>query len=232
MIPTRRAVLIAVTFVVATAAIPFADSFAQKGEVVPAPPEAYDTLRTAPIDRSMPAPPGVTRTLDLFYQPSVPDSILPLVPVYREVHPEESLTTYIGALRQDSPARPYPVVLNNQTVHVSVDGKEGQSHLAVVLMVPWFGKIGALPMTELTLSAKVDGGPEQKWKLMFTPGPVFYIPGQRPLPVSNPTLVTLPLAPGRHRVELKIKDLEAAYAFLLLGQPRLTPLAVERVHSR
>lgn len=232
MIPTRHAVLIAAVFVVAAAAGTPSAPAGAGGESAPAPPESFDTLRTAPADRPMPAPPGVTRTLDLSYQPSVPDSILPLVPLYREVRTDESLTTLVGALRQDLPVRPYPIMLNNQTVHASVDGLEGQSHLAVVLMAPWFGKIGALPLTELTLIAKVDGGPEQKWKLMLTPGPVLYIPSQRPLPVSNPTLVTLPLAPGRHRVVLKIKDLEAAYAFLLLGQPRLTPLAIGRAYER
>ena len=45
--------------------------------------------------------------------------------------------------------------------------------------------------------------------------------------MSNPTLVTLPLAPGRHRITLKLKDLDASYAFLLLGQPQLSPPAIQ-----
>jgi hypothetical protein len=61
-----------------------------------------------------------------------------------------------GALRQDLPTRPYPVMINNQTVHVSVNGLEGQSHLAIIVMVPWFGEILPLPATQATLGVKLD----------------------------------------------------------------------------
>lgn len=198
----------------------------------PAPVEAYDTLRTAPMDHAMPTPKGVTRSLDLRYEPSVPDSTLPLALLYHELKTEESLSAYVGALRQDLPVRPYPVVVDDQAVHLTVDGLDGQSHLAIMLMVPWFGKIMPWPYGLTSLVVKVDDGPEQKSKLMFTPGGNFYVPSQRPLPVSNPTLVTIPLAPGRHRIAIKLKDLDAAYAFLMLGQPQLTPLAIERALSR
>jgi hypothetical protein len=192
-----------------------------------------ETLKTVPVletdaPKTMPFPPGVTRSLDLMYQPSVPDSILPLVPLYRQVVTDEVLSAYIGALRQDLPVREYPVIMGNQTVHVSVDGREGQGHLAIMLMVPWFGDIYPLPATEATLVAKVDDGSELKWKLQFAPGPNLYIPSQRPLPVSNPTMLTLPLPAGPHRVRLQLKDLKAQYAFLLLGQPVLTPPAIAR----
>ena len=198
----------------------------QHVEAATAPTAGYDTLRTLPADHPMPTPAGVTRSLDLMYQPSVPDSIVPLVPVYRELHTDEVLSAYVGALRQDLPVRPYPVLVDNQTVHVTVDGLDGQTHVAIMLMVPWFGKIMPWPYSKTKLMYRVDDGKEVTTELMFTPGPNFYIPSQRPLPVSNPTLVTLPLAPGRHRVTLRLKDLDAAYAFLLLGQPQLTPAAI------
>ena len=198
----------------------------QHVEVAPAPAAGYDTLRAVPADHPMPTPAGVTRSLDLMYQPSVPDSIVPLVPVYRELHTDEALSAYVGALRQDLPVRPYPVLMDNQTVHATADGLEGQTHVAIMLMVPWFGKIMPWPYSKARLVYKVDDGKEQTTELMFTPGPNFYIPSQQPLPVSNPTLVTLPLAPGRHRITIKLKDLDAAYAFLLLGQPQLTPAAI------
>jgi len=198
----------------------------QHVEALPAPAAGYDSLRTVPADHPMPTPAGVTRSLDLMYQPSVPDSIVPLVPVYRELHTEEVLSAYVGALRQDLPVRPYPVLLENQSVHAAVDGLEGQSHLAIMLMVPWIGKMMPWPYSKAKLVYKVDDGKEVTTELMFTPGPNFYVPSQRPLPVSNPTLVTLPLAPGRHRITLKLKDLDANYAFLLLGQPQMTPAAI------
>jgi hypothetical protein len=198
----------------------------QHVEVAPAPPAAADTLRTAPADHPMPTPAGVTRSLDLLYQPSVPDSIVPLVPLYREVHTDELLSAYVGSLRQDLPVRPYPVVLGDQAVHATVDGLEGQSHLAIMLMVPWIGKILPWPYGKTKLVYKLDDAKEVTTEVMFTPGGNFYIPSQRPLPVSNPTLVTLPLAPGRHRITLKLKDLDPPYAFLLLGQPQLSPQAI------
>jgi hypothetical protein len=87
----------------------------------------------------------------------------------------------------------------------------------------------AQPETRATLDVKIDDGPEQKWKLQLTPGPVLYVePASRPVPVSNPTLLMLPLAPGKHRVKLQLKDLDAAYAYLLLGQPILSPPAIAR----
>ena len=200
----------------------------EKHEVVPAPQAAYDTLRTPPRDHPMPTPEGVTRTLDLLYQPSVADSIVPLVPLYREVRTDEVLSTYLGALHQDLPPRPYPVLVEGQTVHATVDGLEGQTHVAVMILVPWFGKILPWPYAKTRLEVKIDDAKAQEWTLMFTPGPVMYIPSQRPLPVSNPTLVTIPLAPGRHRMELKLKNLDAQYSFLMLGQPLLSPPAIER----
>ena len=175
-----------------------------------------------------PFPPGVTRSLDLLYQPSVADSILPLVPLYRELSTDEVLSAYEGALRQDLPVRAYPVILDKQTVHAKVDGREGQSHLAIMLMVPWFGDIYPLPSTQATLVVKLDDGEETKWKLQFAPGPNLYIPTQRPLPVSNPTMIVVPLPPGPHRLRLQLKDLPAQYAFLMIGQPVLTPPAVVR----
>ena len=193
-------------------------------QIQTAPPA--ETLYTAPADRPMPFAPGVTRSLDLQYQPSVPDSIVPLVPYYREVATDEVLSTYLGALRQDRPPRPYPVVLSKQVVHAKVDGLEGQTHLAIMTMLPWFGDILPLPATEATLVVKMDDGPEQKWKLQYAPGPNLYIPTQRPLPVSNPTMVVLPLPAGPHTVRLELKDMRAQYAFLLLGQPVLTPPAI------
>ena len=177
-----------------------------------------------------PFPPGVTRSLHLLYQPSVADSILPLVPLYRDVPTDEVLSAYEGALRQDLPVRAYPVVVNNQTVHAKVDGREGQSHLAIMLMVPWFGDIYPLPSTQATLVVKLDDGEETKWKLQFVPGPNLYIPTQRPLPVSHPTMIALPLPAGPHKVKIQLKDLKAAYAFLMLGEPVLTPPAIARPH--
>jgi hypothetical protein len=148
------------------------------------------------------------------------------VPFYREVHTDEVLSAYVGALRQDQAVRPYPVLVDNQTVHATLDGLEGQSHVAIMIMLPWFGKIGPWPYGKCKLVYKLDDAKETTTELMFTPGSNLYIPSQRPLPVSNPTLVALPLAPGRHRITLKLKDLDAAYAFLLLGQPQLTPPAI------
>jgi len=148
------------------------------------------------------------------------------VPLYREVMTDEVLSAYEGALRQDLPTRSYPVLLNNQTVHAKVDGQSGQSHLAIMLMVPWFGDILPLPATEATLVVKLDDAEEIKWKLQFAPGPNLYIPTQRPLPVSRPTMVVLPLAAGPHKVKIQLKDLRAQYALLLLGQPVLTPPAI------
>jgi hypothetical protein len=185
-----------------------------------------ESLYVAPRDMPMPFPPGVTRSLDLLYQPAVPDSILPLMPVYREVATDEILSTYEGSLRQDMPVRSYPVLIKNQVVHAQVDGREGQSHLAIMLMVPWFGDVLPLPATEATLVVKLDDGEETKWKLQFAPGPNLYIPTQRPLPVSNPTMIALPLPAGPHKVKIQLKDLKAQYAFLLLGQPVLTPPAI------
>jgi len=189
-----------------------------------------ETVYTAPADRPMAFGPGVTRSLDLMYQPSVPDSILPLVPLYREIDTDEVLSTYIGSLRQDLPTRPWSVILPNQKVHAHVDGLEGQSHVAIMIMVPWFGDILPLPATEATLVVKMDDGPETKWKLQLAPGPNLYIPSQRPLPVSNPTMMVLPLPAGAHRLQMQLKDLRAQYAFLELGQPVLTPPAI--VHAR
>jgi len=185
-----------------------------------------ETLYTAPRDVPMPFAPGVTRSLDLLYEPSVPDSIWPLVPLYREVATDEVLSAYEGALRQDLPTRSYPVILGNQTVHASVDGRAGQSHLAIMLMVPWFGDILPLPSTQATLVVKLDDAEETKWKLQFAPGPNLYIPTQRPLPVSNPTMLVLPLTAGPHKVKIQLKDLKAQYAFLMLGEPVLTPPAI------
>jgi hypothetical protein len=224
---THRTRLAAAAALLATAAV---SAYAQTPgmTVAPAPPEAYDTLRTPPGNYPLPLPEGVTRTLDLLYQPSVPDSILPLVPLYRELQAEEQLSAYVGALRQNLPPRSYPIVLDKQTVHVAVDGLAGQSHLAIVVMVPWFGKIGALDRTGTTLVAKVDDGPEQKWKIQLTPGPVLYLPSARPVPVSHPTLITLPLAPGKHRVRVQLRDLDASYAYLMFGQPVLSPPAISR----
>ena len=182
-----------------------------------------ESLYVAP---PMPFAPGVTRSLDLLYEPAVPDSILPLVLQYREVATDEVLSAYEGALRLDLPTRAYPVLIKNQTVHAQVDGREGQSHLAIMLMVPWFGDILPLPATEATLVVKFDDAAETKWKLQFAPGPNLYIPTQRPLPVSNPTMIALPLPPGPHKVKLQLKDLKAQYAFVLLGQPVLTPPAI------
>jgi hypothetical protein len=187
-----------------------------------------ETVYTAPSDRPMPFAPGVVRSLDLQYQPSVPDSIIPLVPYYREVETDEVLSTYVGALRQDLPPRPWSVILPNQTVHAHVDGLEGQSHLAIMAMVPWFGDILPLPATEATLVVKMDDAPETKWKLQFAPGPNLYIPSERPLPVSNPTMMVLPLPAGAHKLKIQFKDMRAQYAFLMLGQPVLTPPAIVR----
>jgi len=181
-----------------------------------------------PTEHELPTPDGTTRTLDLMYQPSVPDSILPLVPVYRVVPIDGGGTVYLGALRQDLPVRPYSVFLRGTTFRAPVDGETGQTHVAIMVMVPWFGDIMPLPRTQITLGVRVDEGPEQEWKLECTPGPNLYIPAQRPLPVSNPGLVLVPLPAGPHRLSVKVKKLDAAYALILLGQPRLTPLAVER----
>src|SRR5512140_1060653 len=206
----------------------------------PKPPSAEDSLRAeqaaaaaaaalaAPKERVLPTEPGMTRSLDLLYEPGVPDSILPLVPVYREVPFDEAGTVYLGSLRQDLPPRPYPVVLKGTTLHARVDGATGQTHAAIMVMVPWFGDILPLPRTKITLGVKVDDGAEQDWNLECTPGPNLYIPTQRPLPVSNPGLVVVPLAPGPHRLAVKVKQLDATYCLIVMGQPRLTPLAIER----
>jgi hypothetical protein len=181
-----------------------------------------------PTDHELPTPAGTTRTLDLMYQPSVPDSILPLVPVYRVVPIDGGGTVYMGALRQDLPVRPYTVFLRGSTFHAPADGETGQTHVAIMVMVPWFGDIMPLPRTQITLGVQVDDGAEQEWKLECTPGPNLYIPAQRPLPVSNPGLVLVPLPAGPHRLSVRVKKLDAAYALILIGQPRLTPLGIER----
>jgi len=200
----------------------------------PAPAASYDTLRTPdePPVRTMPLPPGVTPTIDAMYQPSVADSILPFVPYYAELRTTEQLTGYLGALRQGSAERLYPVLLADQTVHAEFDAGPAPSHVAIFILVPWFGKILPLPSTEATLALKVDGGPEQKFKLLFAPGPNLYTTGQRPLPVSNPGLTIVPVSAGRHKIEVKIKDLNAQYAFLMMGQPVMSPLPILRGNDR
>ena len=182
----------------------------------------------APVAHELPTADGATRTLDLVYQPSVPDSILPLMPAYRQVPIDGGGSVYMGALRQDLPARPYPVFLRGSTMRASVDGATGQTHVAIMVVLPWFGDILPLPRAFITLGVKVDEGAEQEWKLECTPGPYLYIPTQAPLPVSNPGLVLVPLPPGPHRLSVKVKQLDSAYALIQLGQPRLTPLAVQK----
>ena len=197
------------------------------GVSAPAQEAPAESLYTAPADRPLPFPPGVTRTLDLQYQPSVPDSIWPLVPYYRTIPTEEVLSTYEGSLRQDLPVRAYPVILEKQTVHAKVDGLEGQTHVTFMMMLPWFGDILPLPAADATLIVKVDDAKEQKWVVQFAPGPNLYIPSQRPLPVSNPTMVVLPLPPGPHRLTVQVKDTHASYVFLMIGEPVLTPAAIQ-----
>lgn len=206
----------------------------------PKPPSTEDSLRAAnaaaaaaaaqaePAERTLPTEAGTTRTLDMMYEPGVPDSILPLVPVYREVPFSGAGTVYVGSLRQDLPTHPYPVALKGAVLKAQVDGETGQTHVAIVIMVPWFGDILPLPRTKVTLGVKVDDGAEQEWKIECTPGPNLYIPTQRPLPVSNPGLVLVPLPPGPHQLAVRIKQLDATYLLVEIAQPRLTPLAVER----
>ena len=240
--PPRRIALIVVLAAAAFALAPAVRAQGTKpapwqpkpgGVVTAAPEAAYDTLRhELPTERRMPLPPGVTPTFDLMYQPSVADSILPLVPYYVVVRTVEQLTGYQGALRQGAPERLFPVVMADQTLHAEVDAGPTPSHVAVMTIVPWFGRILPLPSTEATLVVKVDGGPEQKFKLLFSPGPNLYITGQKPLPLSNPGLTIVPLPAGRHKIEVRIKDLAAQYAFLSLGQPVMTPLPVIRGSQR
>lgn len=199
-----------------------ADSARAANAPAPPPPPA------PPVERVLVPPPGTTRTLDLMYEPSVPDSILPLVPVYRVVPTDGSGTVYMGALRQDLPPRPYPVAMKGTTLRAQVDGDTGQTHAAIMVLLPWFGDITPLPHARITLGVQIDDGAEREWKLECTPGPYLYIPSQRPLPVSNPGLVTVPLPPGPHRLTVKVKQNDANYALILLAQPRLTPLAVDR----
>ncbi len=199
-----------------------ADSARAANAPAPPPPPAEPTEHVV-----LPGP-GMTRTIDLQYQPSVPDSILPLAPVYRVVPMDGAGTVYVGALRQDIEPRPYPVVLKGMTLSAQVDGDTGQTHAAVMVMLPWFGDILPLAHARITLGVKIDDGAEQEWKLECTPGPNFYIPSQRPLPVSNPGLLIVPLPAGPHRLAVRVKQNDASYALMLLAQPRLTPLGVER----
>jgi hypothetical protein len=234
-VPAAAAVLAASVLLVLAVA-PAAHAQAGKPEPWrPKAPTAADsadaaaaTESTAPTERVIPLPPGVQRTLDAQYQPSVPDSVLPFTLGWLEVSPVEQLTTYIGTLRQGAPARPYGVAMPDQKVHVEADGGAGGSHLAIVLLLPWIYKIQRLPHAEATLVVRLDGGAEQKTKLQFTPGPVLWVPGSRPVPVSNPGLSLLPLPPGRHKVEFRVADTAADYLLLLLGQPQLTPLPIQR----
>jgi hypothetical protein len=187
---------------------------------IPPPPLVVHELPTAD---------GATRPLDLVYTPSVPDSILPFVPVYQQVPIDAgSGSAYMGALRQQLPVRPYSVFLRGSTVQAHVDGGTGQTHVAIMVMLPWFGDILPLPRAYITLGVKLDDGAEQEWKLECTPGPNLYMPSMAPLPVSNPGLVIVPLPPGPHRLFAKIKRMDSAYALILLGQPRLAPLGVQK----
>jgi len=199
-----------------------ADSARAANAPAPPPPPAE------PRERELPTEPGTTRTLDMLYQPGVPDSILPLTPVYRAVPMDGPGTVYMGALRQDLEPRPYPVMLKGATLRAQVDGETGQTHAAIIILVPWFGDITPLPRTRVTLGVRLDDGAEQDWKIECTPGPNLYIPAQRPLPVSNPGLVIVPLPPWPHRLSVKLKQIDASYALMLVGQPRLTPLGVQR----
>src|SRR5262249_45992355 len=131
-----------------------------------------------PTDHELPTEAGTTRTLDLLYQPGVPDSILPLTPVYRELSVSGPGSVYVGALRQDLPTRAYPVMLRGASMAADVDGATGQTHAAIMVMVPWFGNILHLPRTRITLGVKLDAAPEQEWKLECTPGPNLYMPGK------------------------------------------------------
>jgi len=201
---------------------------ADSAQAAAAAAQASQAPPPAPVAHELPTAEGTVRTIDLMYQPSVPDSILPLVPVYQQVPIQGGGSVYMGALRQDLPVRPYSVFLRGATLRAAVDGSAGQTHAAIMVLIPWFGEILPLPRAYITLTVKVDDGAEQDWKLECTPGPNLYIPTQRPLPVSNPGLVLVPLPPGPHHLTVRIKQLDAAYALILLGQPRLTPLAIQR----
>lgn len=191
------------------------------GPSVPGQPGAH-----APVPAPPPVepPPGTIRLLDLSFNPNVPDTVLPLAPVYVELKTVEILTRLQGTLHQGSPQRDYPIVVPRQSVHVDVDGQQGQSQLAIVLVLPWFGDVLPLSHCEAKVGIALDGEAERVATLMFTPGPVLFDSDGRPLPVSNPGLLAMPLPAGKHRVTLSLRETPTPYVLLLLGQPRLSPL--------
>ncbi len=182
-----------------------------------------------PGERPVALPPDMRRLDNLVYQPNVPDTLLPFVPTWLDVPTVEKLSGYVGTLRQGSPERFFPIVLPDQTVHAEVDGGAHGSQIAVVLFIPWLGDFVLLPYTTAEVSLRMDDLPEQKQKLSFSPGPILFsqeLP--RPVPVSAPGSVTVPIPPGRHRLAVKLRDTRAVYVFLLLGQTQLAPLPVTR----
>jgi hypothetical protein len=177
--------------------------------------------------RTVEAPEGVVRPIAPVYQPSVADSMLPFQTLYREVAPEQkSLTLTMGALRQGQAERRYYGIGTGQGATVSVDGGNGGSHLAIVVLLPWVERVAPSVACPADLEVRVDGGKSETTTLWFVPGPVLTAAGRAPLAVSTPGLFTVPLAAGKHTVEFRFKNTPSTYFLFQLGMPELMPLPV------
>jgi hypothetical protein len=204
------------------------DARAQGSKPAPWQPKAGTSApaTSAAAGRTVDAPEGVVRPIAPLYQPSVADSVLPFHPVYRELVPDQQLTLHHGALRQGSPERRYYGLGAGQAASVAVDGGNGGSHLAIVVMLPWIDRVAPSVACPADLEFRVDGGDAHSSTLWFTPGPVLTGAGRAPLAVSTPGLVTVPLAPGRHTVEFRFKNTPATYVLFQVGAPEVMPLPV------
>jgi hypothetical protein len=215
----------ALVTIVACATIAAAQTSGSK----PAPwqPKPSSSETKSPGPRTFEAPEGVVRPIAPLYQPSVADSVLPYQILYRELAPETpGLTAAVGALRQGLPARTYHALAPKQPASVAVDGGNGGSHLAIVVLVPWIDRVTATISCPVDLDVRMDGGKEQTHTLWFVPGPMLTTTGRAPLAVSVPGLFTVPLPPGRHQVEFRFRNTPASYVLFQLGVPEVMPLPV------
>lgn len=165
-------------------------------------------------------PADVQRLDSLVYDPSAADTVLPYTNRWVDIPASEKLTGYVGTLRQGTRERFFPIVMPEQSVHVEVNGGKKGARSGVALFLPWLGPFVRLPHTTARLLVKLDDGPEREQKLLFTPGPVMFSDEfPRPLPVSAPGLFLVDVPSGRHRLTLRVLDLQAPYMFLQVGQP-------------
>ncbi len=214
------------SFAIATALIlAAASAHAQGAKPAPWTPKA-EPAPSAPSGKTVDAPEGVVRPIAPLYQPSVADSVLPFHPVYKELVPHQELTLHPGALRQGAPERRYYGLAVGQPASVDVDGGNGGSHLAIVVLLPWIERVTPAVACPADIEVRVDGKESGTSTLWFVPGPVLTAQGRSPLAVSTPGLVTVPLAPGRHTVEFRFKNTPASYVMFQLGAPQVMPLPV------